>query len=53
MGGAGIADHLHQHILPRWSGDTNFLPIIAQTKTMSRTLDDMRSALAEGFARLS
>ena len=53
VGGAGIADHLHQHILPRWSGDTNFLPIIAQTKTMSRTLDDMRSALAEGFARLS
>ena len=52
-GGAGIADHLHQHILPRWSGDTNFLPIIAQTKTMSRTLDDMRSAIAEGFARLS
>ena len=53
VGGAGIADHLHQHILPRWSGDTNFLPIIAQTKTMSRTLDDMRSAIAEGFARLS
>ena len=53
VGGAGIADHLHQHILPRWSGDTNFLPIIAHTKTMSRTLDDMRSAIAEGFARLS
>jgi len=53
VGGAGIADHLHQHILPRWSGDTNFLPIIAQTKTMSRTLDDMRSAIAGGFARLS
>lgn len=53
VGGAGIADHLHQHILPRWSGDTNFLPIIAQTKTMSRTLDDMRSAIAEEFARLS
>ncbi|MBF1659618.1 MAG: HIT domain-containing protein [Rothia mucilaginosa] len=53
VGGAGIADHLHQHILPRWSGDTNFLPIIAQTKTMSRTLDDMRSAIAEGFTRLS
>lgn len=53
VGGAGIADHLHQHILPRWSGDTNFLPIIAHAKTMSRTLDDMRSAIAEGFARLS
>ena len=53
VGGAGIADHLHQHILPRWSGDTNFLPIIAHTKTMSRTLDDMRVAIAEGFAHLS
>ena len=53
VGGAGIADNLHQHILPRWSGDTNFLPIIAHTKTMSRTLDDMRVAIAEGFARLS
>lgn len=53
VGGAGIADHLHQHILPRWSGDTNFLPIIAHTKTMSRTLDDMRVAIAEGFASLS
>lgn len=53
VGGAGIADHLHQHILPRLSGDTNFLPIIAHTKTMSRTLDDMRVAIAEGFARLS
>ena len=53
VGGAGIADHLHQHILPRWSGDTNFLPIIAHTKTMSRTLDDMRVAIAAGFARLS
>ena len=53
VGGAGIADHLHQHILPRWSGDTNFLQIIAHTKTRSRTLDDMRVAIAEGFARLS
>ena len=53
VGGAGIADHLHHQILPRWSGDTIFLPIIAHTKTMSRTLDDMRVAIAEGFARLS
>ncbi|MFC2745311.1 MAG: HIT family hydrolase, partial [Rothia dentocariosa] len=38
--------------LPRWSGDTNFLPIIAHTKTMSRTLDDMRQIIADGFARM-
>ncbi|MDO5750693.1 MAG: HIT domain-containing protein [Rothia sp. (in: high G+C Gram-positive bacteria)] len=52
VGGAGIADHLHQHVLPRWSGDTNFLPIIAQTKTMSRTLDDMRREIARGFEEI-
>lgn len=38
VGGAGIAAHLHQHVVPRWSGDGNFLPIIAQTKNMAQTL---------------
>lgn len=49
-GGAGIAAHLHQHVVPRWSGDGNFLPIIAQTKNMAQTLGTMRSALAEAWA---
>jgi len=49
-GGAGIAAHLHQHIVPRWGGDGNFLPIIAQTKNITVTLDTVRSAVAGAWA---
>ena len=48
-GGAGIAAHLHQHIVPRWGGDGNFLPIIAQTKNVTGTIGDMRSIIAEAW----
>ena len=51
VGGAGIADHLHQHILPRWSGDTNFLPIIAQTKAVPELLEDARTRLAAAWPK--
>lgn len=44
-GGAGIAAHLHQHIVPRWNGDGNFLPIIAQTKNITASLDHLHAAL--------
>jgi len=37
-GGAGVADHCHWHLLPRWSGDTNFMPVIAEVKVMSELL---------------
>lgn len=49
VGGAGIAAHLHQHIVPRWSGDGNFFPIIAQTKAITQTLDEVRSLLAAAW----
>ncbi|HIW46217.1 MAG TPA: HIT domain-containing protein [Candidatus Yaniella excrementigallinarum] len=49
VGGAGIAAHLHQHIVPRWGGDGNFLPIIAQTKNVTGTIGSMRSLIAEGW----
>jgi ATP adenylyltransferase len=45
VGGAGIAAHLHQHVVPRWGGDTNFLPVVAQTKVMPQSLLDTRDTL--------
>lgn len=52
-GGAGIAAHLHQHIVPRWGGDGNFLPIIAQTKNVTGTIGDMRAIIAEAWEEQS
>lgn len=48
-GGAGIAAHLHQHVVPRWGGDGNFFPIIAQTKAIPATLADVREQLADAW----
>lgn len=45
-GGAGISTHLHQHVVPRWGGDGNFLPIIAGTKAITQTLADVRDQVA-------
>lgn len=45
-GGAGIAAHLHQHVVPRWVGDANFMPIIGRTKTLPQLLTETRDMLA-------
>jgi ATP adenylyltransferase len=49
IAGAGIAAHLHQHVVPRWGGDQNFMPIIGRTKTLAQLLDETRSLLAEAW----
>ena len=53
VAGAGIADHLHQHIVPRWANDSNFFPIIGQTKALPRLLGEVRSAVAAGWPQKS
>jgi ATP adenylyltransferase len=47
IGGAGVAEHLHQHVVPRWGGDMNFMPIVGGTKTMPMLLEDTRDLIAE------
>ncbi|MBW3086317.1 AP-4-A phosphorylase [Austwickia sp. TVS 96-490-7B] len=49
VAGAGVAAHLHQHVVPRWGGDANFLPIIAQTKALPTLLEDARRSLVENW----
>lgn len=49
VAGAGIAGHLHQHIVPRWRNDANFFPIIAETKALPRLLGEVRSDIANGW----
>jgi len=48
--GAGIAAHIHQHVVPRWKGDANFMPIIGQTKIISQLLEVSRNDLAKNWA---
>ena len=47
--GAGVPDHLHWHLVPRWNGDTNFMPTIAETKVMSHALEDLWDQFVKGF----
>ncbi len=47
VAGAGIEDHIHLHIVPRWSGDTNFMPILSDTKVISQALSDTWAELSK------
>ncbi|MBI3688954.1 MAG: HIT domain-containing protein [Actinobacteria bacterium] len=47
--GAGIAAHLHQHVVPRWGGDTNFMPVLGQTKVLPQLLAQTRELLAQAW----
>jgi ATP adenylyltransferase len=51
--GAGFANHLHVHVVPRWRGDTNFMPVLAATHVVPQALGATRAALSAAFAQIS
>jgi ATP adenylyltransferase len=52
VAGAGVADHLHGHVVPRWNGDTNFMPVLADVRVMPEHLDETWQRLLSAFADL-
>lgn len=53
LAGAGIAGHLHQHVVPRWGGDTNFMPVVAGAKALPQLLEDTQQLLAQAWEGLT
>jgi ATP adenylyltransferase len=51
--GAGIADHVHLHVVPRWSGDTNFMPVLADVKVIPEHMEQTAASLRAAYATLS
>ena len=49
VAGGSIAAHLHQHVVPRWSGDTNFMPVLADVKVLPEHLESTRARMAEAW----
>jgi ATP adenylyltransferase len=52
VAGAGIAAHLHQHVVPRWGGDTNFMPVVGHTKVLPQLLPETRDLLAKAWSEV-
>jgi len=52
IAGAGFADHVHLHVVPRWAGDTNFMPVVGDTRVMPQSLEDSYAAIRDSFAAL-
>jgi len=53
IAGAGFENHLHYHLVPRWSGDTNFMPIIGETKVVPISIDEAYDILLESYKEIS
>ncbi len=53
VAGAGIEDHIHFHIVPRWNGDSNFMPVIGNIKVISQDLAETKSKLLEAYSSLT
>lgn len=53
IAGAGIAAHLHQHVVPRWGGDANFMPVVGGTKVLPQLLAETHTLLVEAWKQLS
>ncbi len=51
VAGAGIAAHLHQHVVPRWGGDTNFMPVVARTRVLPQLVSDARKVICDAWPR--
>lgn len=53
VAGAGVIDHVHLHVVPRWAGDTNFMPVLADVRVLPEHLVQTRARLAAAWTRLS
>lgn len=51
VAGAGVVDHVHEHVVPRWTGDTNFMPVLADVKVLPEHLSATRAKLAAAWPR--
>jgi ATP adenylyltransferase len=49
VAGAGVEHHIHMHVVPRWGGDTNFMPVLGDTRVMNQTLEDSYETVRKGF----
>lgn len=51
VAGAGVDGHIHLHVVPRWAGDTNYMPVLADTRVMPQTLEESYAAIRKGFEK--
>src|SRR3954447_21104500 len=49
VAGAGVVDHVHMHVVPRWAGDTNFMPVLADVKVLPEALEETRRKIAAAW----